>query len=218
MSVDLILPSLDEEDGLTWLLPRVPDGVRAIVVDNGSRDGTVAVAHRFGATLVVAPVRGFGAACWAGLQASDADVVAFMDADASLDPQQLARVLDPVIERRADLVLGARVPRPGSWPVHARLGNAVLAREVRRRTGARVTDLGPMRAARREPLLALGLQDRRSGWPLEMLLKAVSRGWRVEEVGVDYLPRAGRSKVTGTARGTVEAVLDMRRQLAQLAS
>lgn len=216
MPVDLVLPCLDEERGLAWLLPRVPAGVTPIVVDNGSSDGSVRVAREHGARVVVASQRGFGAACWAGLQACTADVVAFMDADASLDPAQLDRVLAPL--ETARLVLGARVPRPGSWPLHARLGNQVLAAQVRRRTGVRLTDLGPMRAARRTDLLDLQLTDRRSGWPLEMVLRAAAAGWRVQEVGVDYLPREGRSKVTGTVRGTVQAALDMRRQLARFAA
>ena len=211
---DLVLPCLDEEAGLAWLLPRVPDGVRAIVVDNGSRDCSVEVAREHGATVVVADQRGFGAACWAGLQACSAEVVAFMDADASLDPRQLHRVLDPVLHDQADLVVAARLAQPGAWPVHARIANRVLSADVRRRTGLRISDLGPMRAARREGLLALHLQDRRSGWPLEMVLSAASQSWRIREVSVDYLPRAGRSKVTGTVRGTVNAVRDMRAQLA----
>ncbi|WP_405152264.1 hypothetical protein OG589_43330 [Sphaerisporangium sp. NBC_01403] len=115
----------------------------------------------------------------------------------------------------ADLVLGRRVPRPGtSWPVHARLGNAVLAGRLRRRTGAALHDLGPMRACGRAGLLALGLADRRFGYPLEMVLRAASAGWRISEAEVDYLPRTGRSKVTGTLRGTLRAVGDMRRVLA----
>jgi glycosyltransferase involved in cell wall biosynthesis len=216
-SADLVLPCLDEEAGLAWLLPRVPEGVRAIVVDNGSTDASVAVAHEHGATVVVAEQRGFGAACWAGLQACTADVVAFMDADASLDPRQLHRVLSPVLAGDADLVVAARLAQRGAWPMHARLANRVLARDVRRRTGLQLSDLGPMRATRREPLLALDLQDRRSGWPLEMVLKAAQADWRVREVAVDYLPRAGRSKVTGTVRGTLTAVRDMRAQLATYA-
>lgn len=210
---DLILPSLNEEGGLAWLLPRLPEGIRPVVVDNGSTDATAQVAHNYGATVVRAEQRGFGAACWAGLQHSTADVVAFMDADATLDPQQLHRVLRPVLQGQADLVLGARVPQPGSWPMHARLANRVLARAITKRTGQAFTDLGPMRAARRTALLSLDLQDRRSGWPLEMLLKAVSAGWRCVEVPVDYLPRKGTSKVTGTSRGSLQAVRDMRREL-----
>lgn len=213
ISADIVLPCLDEEAGLAWLLPRLPANTRAVVVDNGSTDSSVAVAREHGATVVVASQRGFGAACWEGLQACTADVVAFMDADASLDPHQLPRVLDPVLLDQADLVIGARKPQPGAWPLHARLANRVLARDVRKRTGLTLSDLGPMRAARREGLLALNLQDRRSGWPLEMVLKAAAAQWRVREVSVDYLPRSGRSKVTGTVRGTVTAVRDMRAQL-----
>lgn len=218
MTVDLVLPAIDEAEGLAWLLPRVPAGIRPIVVDNGSTDGTPDVARRLGALVVEAELRGFGAACWAGLQAATADVVAFMDADASLDPQELGRVLSPVLRGAADLVLGARVPARGAWPVHARIANAVLARDVSRRTGIALTDLGPMRAVRREPLLALGMQDRRSGWPLEMVLRAARAGWTVEEVPVDYRKRSGRSKVTGTVRGTVTAVRDMRAQLSAYAA
>ena len=138
-----------------------------------------------------------------------------MDCDASFDPRELSRVVDPVAAGAADLVLGARRAGPETvWPLHARLANAVLAFELRRRTGVRVTDLGPMRAARREALLALGIRDRRFGWPLEMVLRAAAAGWRLEEVPVSYLAREGRSKVTGTVRGTVRAVRDMAAVLA----
>lgn len=212
---DVILPALDEEAALPWVLARLPSGYRAIVVDNGSTDRTAEVAAELGATVVHEPRRGFGAACWAGLGAADADVVCFMDADASFDPEQLPRVADPVLAGTADLVLGARRPERGAWPWHARLANRVLATEIRRRSGVAVSDLGPMRAARREGLLSLGLQDRRSGWPLEMVLRAHEAGWRIEEVAIDYRPRVGRSKVTGTVRGTVRAIGDMSRLLAE---
>ena len=152
-----------------------------------------------------------GRACFAGLTAATADVVCFMDADGSLDPRRSRLVAGPVVEGWTDLVLGARRPERRAWPVHARAANWVLATEVRRRTGAAMSDLGPMRAARRVPLLALGIADRRSGWPLEMVLRAARAGWRIDEVAVPYAPRIGRSKVTGTVRGTVQAVRDMRR-------
>jgi hypothetical protein len=116
-----------------------------------------------------------------------------------------------------DLVLGARVPERGAWPAHARLANRYLAHRLRRRFGWSVTDLGPMRAAPRARLVDLGIGDRRSGWPLEMALRAGQAGWRVAEVPVPYRLRTGRSKVTGTVRGTVQAVADMRRQLRELA-
>ncbi len=213
VAVDVVLPVLDEVLALPWVLGRMPLGYRAIVVDNGSTDGSGAVARQHGALVVDEPRRGFGAACWAGLSAAGADVVCFMDADASLDPADLPAVADPVLAGHADLVLGARRPDRHAWPVHARLANWYLARAVRRQVGLAVRDLGPMRAARRLPLLALGMEDRRSGWPLEMVLRAGRSGWTVTEVPVPYRPRAGRSKVTGTVRGTARAVGDMGRLL-----
>ena len=207
--IDLILPVLDEAAALPGVLGRIPAGVRPIVVDNGSRDGSAAIARAAGAQVVHEPRRGFGAACFAGLSAATADVVAFMDADGSLDPGQLHRVTGPVRDGTVDLMLGARRAAPGAWPLHARVANRVLAAELRRRTGAALTDLGPMRAARRHDLLALGIADRRFGWPLEMVLRALQAQWRVAEVEVDYAERAGRSKVTGTVRGTARAVRDM---------
>jgi glycosyltransferase involved in cell wall biosynthesis len=194
----------------------MPRGYRPIVVDNGSLDGSAAVASRFGATVVFERVPGFGSACWAGLLVADpADgVVCFMDGDGSLDPRDLPAVAGPVLSGQADLVLGVRRPTTRrAWPTHARLANALLAAEVSRRSGRRLRDIGPMRAARGEPLRALGIRDRRFGWPLEMILLANEAGWRVAEVDVPYAPRVGQSKVTGTARGTARAVRDMARVL-----
>jgi glycosyltransferase involved in cell wall biosynthesis len=203
---DVILPVLNEREALPWVLSRMPAAYEPIVVDNGSTDGSGVVAERLGARVVREDVPGFGAACFAGLTAATADVVCFMDCDASLHPGDLPGIVGPVAGGTADLVLGAR---RGSQPLHGRVANRALALELRRRTGARLTDLGPMRAARREPLLALGIRDRRFGWPLEMVLRAGAAGWAIEEVDVGYHPRAGRSKVTGTIRGTARAVRDM---------
>lgn len=206
---DVVLPVLDEAEALPRVLARMPDGYRPIVVDNGSADGSPEVAADLGARVVHEPRRGFGAACFAGLQAAEADVVCFMDCDGSLDPAQLPAVASPVLEGRADLCLGARQAERGAWPRHARIANQALAWELRRRTGVALRDLGPMRAARREALVALEIADRRSGWPLEMVLRALAAGWRVQEVPVDYRDRHGRSKVTGTVGGTLRAVHDM---------
>jgi glycosyltransferase involved in cell wall biosynthesis len=204
--IDVVLPCLDEAAALPWVLSRMPGGYRPIVVDNGSTDGSGDVAAACGAKVVHEPRRGFGAACHAGLLAATGDIVCFMDADASLDPAELPNVV--ALLRDADLALGRRRSETwAAWPPHARLGNRVLAR----RFGLR--DLGPMRAARRSPLLELGLTDRRSGYPLEMVLLAARRGWRIAETEVAYHPRTGRSKVTGTVRGTLQAVRDMRRVL-----
>jgi glycosyltransferase involved in cell wall biosynthesis len=214
MSVDLVLPCLNEAAALPWVLERLPPGVRAIVVDNGSTDDSAAVAARLGATVVQCEVKGYGAACHAGLEAADADIVAVMDADASLDPRQLVRVTAPVVAGRADLIVGRRRPVSRNvWPWHLRLANAELSRRIRRRTGVALHDLGPMRAARRTALLGLGLTDRRSGYPLETVVRAADAGWRIAEVDVDYLPRSGRSKVTGTPLGAARAVLDMSKVL-----
>ncbi|MEU4876504.1 glycosyltransferase family 2 protein [Streptomyces sp. NPDC021608] len=215
-SVDVVLPCLDEAEALPWVLERIPPGWRAIVVDNGSTDGSPDIARDLGAQVVHEARRGFGAACHAGLAAATADVVCFCDCDASLDPGLLPAVAGPVLDDAADLVLGRRRPTArGAWPVHARLANLELARLVRRRTGLALRDLGPMRAARREALLALSLTDRRSGYPLEMVVRAADAGWRVTETDVPYRPRTGRSKVTGTWRGAWQAVRDMRAVLAE---
>ncbi|MFE0702035.1 glycosyltransferase family 2 protein [Streptomyces sp. NPDC058872] len=214
MTADVVLPCLDEAEALPWVLARIPAGWRAIVVDNGSTDGSAALAAGLGATVVHEPRRGFGSACHAGLLASDAEFVCFCDCDASLDPGLLPDLLRSVADGSADLVLGRRRPTErGAWPAHARAGNLALSGLLRRRTGLVLRDLGPMRVARREALLSLDLTDRRSGYPLQMVVRAADAGWRVREVDVPYRPRSGRSKVTGTWRGTWQAVHDMRRVL-----
>jgi glycosyltransferase involved in cell wall biosynthesis len=215
---DVVLPCLNEAAALPWVLSRLPDGYRAVVADNGSTDGSPEIAAAHGAVVVHAAPRGFGAAAHAGLRAATGDVVCFMDADGSFDPRQLPRVADPVLERRLDLTLGRRRPTSRrAWPVHGRVGNAVVAWRLRRTAGIPVHDLGPMRAARREALLALDLLDRRFGYPLEMMVRAAEAGWRIAEVDIDYAPRiaGGRSKVTGTVRGTARAVRDMTKVLSR---
>jgi glycosyltransferase involved in cell wall biosynthesis len=207
---DVILPVLNEADALPWVLDRMPGGYDPLVVDNGSDDGSAELARRLGARVVHEPSPGFGAACYAGLTAARSTVVCFMDADGSLDPQELPAVALPVLEDECDLVLGARAAQAGAWPLHARLANRVLAFELRRRTGHGLRDLGPMRATRKWPLLALGMTDRRFGWPLEMVLRAAGAGWRIDETSVSYRPRlGGESKVSGSWSGTVRAVRDM---------
>lgn len=214
-AVDVVFPCLNEAGALPWVLSRLPDGYRAIVVDNGSTDGSADVARAHGAMVIVEPRRGFGAAAHAGLLSATAGVVAFCDADASMDPADLPLVAAPVLDGDLDLVLGRRRPTSRrAWPVHARIANAGLARLMRRATGLRLHDLGPMRAAGREAMVALDLRDRRSGYPLETVLRAHAAGWRIAEVDTPYSPRVGRSKVTGTVRGTMTAISDMWRLLA----
>ncbi|MEO6997776.1 MAG: glycosyltransferase family 2 protein [Terracoccus sp.] len=220
-AVDVVLPCLDEAQALPWVLGRMPGWARPILVDNGSTDGSADLARRLGATVVSAPERGYGAACHAGLLAASAPLVAFMDCDASLDPRQLSRLVavfeetDHQTEAR-HLVVGRRMPLSrGAWPWHLRLANRVVARRLNRRTGLRLRDVGPMRLAPTAALLALNIEDRRSGYPLETVVRASEAGWLVTQVEVDYHPRAGRSKVTGTPLGAARAVRDMSKVLAR---
>ncbi|PRY22309.1 glycosyltransferase family 2 protein [Pseudosporangium ferrugineum] len=217
---DVVLPCLNEAPALPWLLTRMPAGFRVIVADNGSTDGSPGIARALGARVVSVSQTGYGAAVHAGLIAADPDdgVVCVMDADGSFDPRVLPRFAGPVLAAEADLVVGRRRPTTwGAWPVHARVGNALVANRVRRKTGLHVHDIAPVRAARRTDLLGLDLQDRRFGYPLELLVAAGRAGWRVTELDVPYLPRAEgtKSKVTGTVRGTARAIRDMRAVLAR---
>ncbi len=209
IGVDVVLPCLNEAAALPWVLARMPPGYRALVADNGSTDGSPSIASASGATVVHVEQRGYGAACHAGLLAAAAPVACVMDADGSLDPRELPTVAGPVLDRRADLVVGIRRPTArGAWPWSARAANAALVGLLRYRTGLGLGDLGPMRAFRLADILDLGLRDRRFGYPLETVLAAHRRGWRITEVDVDYLPRRGRSKVSGSVGGWVRTASD----------
>ncbi len=211
--VDVILPCLDESGSLPGVLSALPPGCRAIVVDNGSTDGSAEVAAAAGAKVVSEPRRGYGAAVHTGLEHATSDLVAVLDADGSLDPAALTALAGVVERGEADLAAGRRRPVPGAWPWHARAANAVLSALLRLQ-GVPVHDIAPVRVARREALLRLGVTDRASGYPLELLIRAGRAGWVVRECDVVYRPRsAGRSKVSGSVRGTVGAVRDMARVL-----
>jgi glycosyltransferase involved in cell wall biosynthesis len=214
--IDVVLPCLDEAAALPWVLSRLPDGMHAIVVDNGSRDGSADIARSLGAEVVACSQRGYGAACHTGLEAATADLVAFCDCDASIDPGVITDFAAMITSGQADLVIARRRPATAAaWPVHARMANRALAWNVRRRIHVPLKDLGPLRVARRTGLLDLNVSDRRSGYPLETVLRAAGAGWTIASVDTAYTPRVGRSKVTGTARGTMQAVRDMRAVFAQ---
>ncbi|NUT92624.1 MAG: glycosyltransferase family 2 protein [Saccharothrix sp.] len=206
--MDVVLPCLDEAAALPDVLRAMPPGYRPLVVDNGSRDGSPEVARAHGAEVVREPRPGYGAAVHTGVEHARSEVVCVLDADGSLDPGELPALV--ALLGDADLVVGRRVPTAGSWPWHARAGNAVLSGLLRRK-GLPVRDIGPVRAFRRVPMLELGIEDRAFGYPLELLLRAGAAGWRVVERDVVYRPRAAgtRSKVTGSVRGTARAVRDM---------
>jgi glycosyltransferase involved in cell wall biosynthesis len=213
---DLVLPCRDEAPALAALLPEIPPEFHVIVADNGSRDGTAVVAAELGATVVHEARPGYGAAVHAGLLAATRDYVAFMDGDGSFDPAELLPLLDEVRAGRADLAVGRRRPRArGSWPWHARAGNALIVHWLRHRIEMPARDIAPMRVCRRADLVALDVQDRRFGYPVELLQKATAAGWRFSERDVGYWPRAEgtRSKVSGSVRGTARTARDFWRVL-----
>lgn len=213
-AVTVVLPCRDEAASLPGVLEAIPAGYVALVVDNASTDGTAAVARRHGAEVVTERRPGYGSAVHAGVVAATTPIVAVLDADGSLDPQELPALVADV-ERGADMAIGRRRPQPGlRWPWHARLGTAAVCWRLRRRHGLQVHDIAPMRVASREALLSLGVADRRSGYPLELLVRAAAAGWSVTERDVAYGPRSGgTSKVSGSVRGSVTAAWDFWRAI-----
>ncbi|MCV6985030.1 glycosyltransferase family 2 protein [Mycobacterium shinjukuense] len=208
-AVTVVLPCLNEQESLPAVLAAIPAGYRALVVDNNSTDGTAAVAARCGAEVVAEPRPGYGSAVHAGVVAARTPIVAVIDADGSLDPGDLPRLVAE-LERGADLVTGRRRPVAGlRWPWVARVGTVAMSWRLRTRHHLPVHDIAPMRVARRDALLSLGVVDRRSGYPLELLVRAAAAGWRVVELDVSYGPRTGgRSKVSGSLRGSITAIVD----------
>jgi glycosyltransferase involved in cell wall biosynthesis len=206
--VTVVLPCLNEAASLPGVLEAVPDGYQALVVDNNSTDGTADVALWHGAKVVAEKRPGYGSAVHAGMMAATTPIVAVLDADGSLDPRDLPALVAEL--DAADMAIGRRRAVNGlPWPWHARLGNAAVCWRLRTRYGLPVHDIGPMRVARREAVLALGVSDRRSGYPLELLVRAAQAGWRVVERDVAYGPRTGgKSKVSGSLRGSCIAALD----------
>jgi glycosyltransferase involved in cell wall biosynthesis len=215
-SCDLVIPCRDEAPALPDLLALVPATLSPVVVDNGSTDGTASVARRLGARVVVEPRRGYGAAVHAGIASSRADLVAVMDGDGSLDPREILQLVAAVDEGSCDLALGRRRPATRqAMSTSSRVANKVAAGWLRRH-GAAVDDISPVRVCRRLDVLALEIEDRRFGYPVELLRKAAEAGWQLIEYDVGYSTRAPgtRSKVSGSWPGALYAAIDFVRVLA----
>jgi len=213
---DVVIPCRDEAAALPKVLAGMPPGWRAIVVDNGSTDGTAEVARSLGAQVVTELRPGYGAAVHAGVLAAEAEHVAVIDGDASMRLADLEPMLELVRSGAVTMAVGRRRPvGRGVWPWHARAGTQLLATWIRRRSAFPIHDLAPMRVCRRDDLLALGVEDRRFGYPLELMLRAAQAGWTVQELDVAYDRRATgtRSKVSGSVRGTALVVQDFARVL-----
>ncbi len=209
MKVSVIIPAFNEEDAIGTVVQRVPRHLvnEILVVDNGSSDATASRARQAGALVVEELRRGYGSACHAGLMATgDADVVVFMDGDNSDDPAELPFLLSPIVNGRADLVMGSRLSgslEPESMPLQAQLGNWLIARFMRSVYKVQITDIGSFRAIRKDLLLSLGMEQMTFGWPIEMLVKAARHGAGIVEVPVNYRKRIGTSKVSGTLKGVI---------------
>ncbi|MGV0793855.1 glycosyltransferase family 2 protein [Mycolicibacterium sp. XJ1819] len=213
MTVTVVLPCLNEAASLPGVLAAIPDGYRPLVVDNNSTDGTAEVARAHGAAVVDEPRAGYGSAVHAGIVAAATPIVAVLDADGSLDPGDLTALVADL--DHADMAIGRRRAAAGlDWPWHARLGTAAVCWRLRTRYGLAVHDIAPMRVVRRDALLGLAVTDRRSGYPVELLVRAARAGWTVVEHDVGYGPRTGgRSKVSGSLRGSATAALDFWRAI-----
>ena len=211
MRVSVIIPTRNEAQAIGRVLGDLPANLvtEVIVVDSNSTDGTPEIAARMGARVLTEPRRGYGQACLTGLAGTNApDVVVFLDGDYSDRPSELPIILAPIIDGRADITLGSRLsgPRtPGALPWHAAFGNWLAARLITLLFKQRITDLGPFRAARTDVLRALALEETTYGWAVEIILKGAVRGFRIVETPVSYYPRIGKSKISGTFKGTVGA-------------
>ena len=215
MKISIIIPTLNEEQAIGEVVRAVPiDRIHDIVVvDNGSTDDTAAQASLAGARVVFESRPGYGSACLAGAKAAgDADVFVFLDGDYSDDPRQLETVAAPVLDNRADLVIGSRIKgnlEKGAMPLHGRLGNRFIVFLLRLLYGVNITDIGSFRAIKSQTLFGLKMEQMTYGWPVEMVVKAARRGLRIQSVPINYRRRIGKSKVTGTIRGTILATYYM---------
>lgn len=211
LDATLVIPALDEEESLGYVLEAVDMDLLSeiILVDGGSSDRTIDIAREHGARVVQEPRRGYGRACATGVAHAQGEIVIFLDADGADDPSQIPNLITPIIKEGVDMVLGSRLAGniyPGAMPWHQKFGNQLSAGLIRLIYGLPISDLSPFRSVLRSKLLELDMQEMTYGWPTEMITKSARKGWRIQEVPVDYHPRiGGRSKISGTVRGTILA-------------
>jgi glycosyltransferase involved in cell wall biosynthesis len=211
LDATLVIPALDEEESLGYVLEAVDMDLLSeiILVDGGSSDRTIDIAREHGARVVQEPRRGYGRACATGVAHAQGEIVIFLDADGADDPSQIPNLITPIIKEGVDLVLGSRLAGniyPGAMPWHQKFGNQLSAGLIRLIYGLPISDLSPFRSVLRSKLLELDMQEMTYGWPTEMITKSARKGWLIQEVPVDYHPRiGGRSKISGTVRGTILA-------------
>ncbi len=215
MKISVVIPTLNEEQAIGEVVRAVPNERvhEIIVVDNGSTDDTAKQASLAGARVISESRPGYGSACLAGAKAAaDGNIIVFLDGDRSDDPGQLEAVVSPLLENRADLVIGSRIKgilEKGAMPLHGRLGNRFIVFLLRLLYGVNITDIGSFRAIKSKALFALKMEQMTYGWPVEMVVKAARKGLRVKSVPINYRKRIGKSKVTGTIRGTILATYYM---------
>jgi len=215
MKISVVIPTLNEEEAIGDVVRAVPQNrvAEIIVVDNGSTDSTAKQASLAGARVVYEPCRGYGFACLAGAQAvKDADVIVFLDGDRSDNPEQLEKIARPVLDNRADLVIGSRIKGKldkGSMPFHGRWGNRFIVFLLRMLYDVNISDIGSFRAIRTQCLFDLNMEQMTYGWPVEMVVKAACKGFQIQSVPIHYRKRIGESKVTGTLKGTILATYFM---------
>jgi glycosyltransferase involved in cell wall biosynthesis len=209
--VSVIIPTHNEAQAIGRVLADLPSNLvtEVIVVDSNSTDGTPDLARKMGAQVIQEPRRGYGRACLTGLaNVQNPDVVVFLDGDYSDRPAELPLLLAPIADGRADITIGSRLagPRtPGALAWHAQFGNWLAASLITNLYGLKISDLGPFRAARADALNAVELEETTYGWAVELILKGATQGFRIVEVPVSYHPRIGKSKISGTFKGTVGA-------------
>ncbi len=209
----VIIPAYNEEQSIGKVVSSIPRDLisEVVVVNNNSSDNTVSAAKSAGATVINEIVQGYGASCLTGMdyvKTKNCDIVVFMDGDYSDFPEETKLLIEPIVQRNYDLVLGSRVlgkREKGALPIQSRIGSIISSFLIRLFWDVKYTDLGPFRTIKLDKLLELNMKDKWYGWTVEMQIKAAKKNYKILEIPVSYRKRIGKSKVTGTIKGTFMA-------------